>query len=426
MEISKVVTAAVLAVSILQYSGAASASALEDGRVAIIHASKSTIDRELKLLRQLKASGIIVIGRYLARCYQADHPTKTLVRGSSTSESEEIKSIFGLGMAVVSIYQYRAGVAEGVRKFTRGLSDLGMNCEQTRSVQEISVRRANGLWTSRDEGTLDGEAAAEQASRLGQPKNTAIYFGVDYNYTGSDAERLGLIRYFESVRRVLDRPEYGYRVGAYGNGAALGLLIGKQPDSVKLVDLTWLSPSRSYQGTSEFYSSGDWDIFHAQSNNAVIFTDDGECVEYEYDVDIQNPRFATKDLGFWFRDTTYSVPEYRTLPIFEQRRFICGAKGVVRPARVKICDARPRRRSNRCVLDRACVGQVVRILPGHEKEKHHLIDYWDDGGSYGKISALRLTRSLSIRPLYDKERRSKTSCTCAGSTEDAPCNGEFR
>lgn len=412
------------------------ADEMQAGRIAIIHASKSTIldeqgnsrgtlGGEPKLLRQLREAGVQAIGRYLARCFQKAHPTKMLIKGGKTSEREEVAAIFAARMAVVSIYQYRAGDEEGKNKFTHGLADADQQCENTPSRAAILQRRQRGYWTPADEGILDAEAAAEQAKRLHQPKKSVIYFGIDYPYGGTKEEKEGITAYFKNVREILSRPEHDYKVGAYGNGAVLTYLLGEKPGDLRLVDHTWISPSRSYQRTSEFHSSGRWSLMQSQSDNKIMFTNSGGCFEYEYDADIQNIKLAGENVGFWFKDDLYKVPLERTNAVFNQRRFICSIRDVTAGISSNRCSPLPER-GKTCTADRDCMVRAVRILPGNQGDPNPPVDFWDYGGLYSRVPSKRLTRSFDTKPLYDAGERNRANCLCHGSNAGAPCTSDFR
>jgi hypothetical protein len=412
------------------------ADELTAGRIAIIHASKSTIldeqghsrgqlDGEPKLLKQLRDAGVQVIGRYMARCFQPEHPTKMLIKGGTNGEREEVEAIFDARMAVASIYQYRAGDEEGKEKFTRGLADGDARCENTSSRAAILEGRKRGEWLAADEGTLDAEAAVEQARRLKQPKKTVIYFGVDYLYEATASEKAGIAAYFQSVRAVFSRPENDFKIGAYGNGAVLTLLLGEKPLDPKLVDHTWISPSRGYERTSEFHSGGRWSLMQSQSDNNIMFTNSGVCFEYEYDTDIQNIKMVDDDLGFWFKDKLYEMPSERTKSVFNQRRFICSIRDVKMGVSSNRCNPLPNE-AKACVTDRDCSVRTIRVLPTNTDLANPQVDFWDYGGLYSHVPSKRLTASMLTKPLFRADERNQAKCLCSGSNTSIPCNPEFQ
>ena len=104
---------------------------------------------------------------------------------------------------------------------------------------------------------MDAEAAILHATILGQPEHTTIYFGIDYDFNGeNEDEKRGLIEYFQKINEIFDHDKR-YFVGAYANGAALKLLLEWNKDK-PLVRNTWISPSRGYHGTTDFYNHMPW------------------------------------------------------------------------------------------------------------------------------------------------------------------------
>lgn len=176
---------------------ASHAGDLEDGRIAIVHASQSTIrddsENRREVLTHLRDSGVAIVGRYLSRCRQGSKNnnfwTKRLINGGTTKR-EEADAIFHAGLAVISIYQYKSGDSSGRTKYTRGLREQApRDCEDTVASRKIAARPnpADRVSMSAiDEGELDAWAAVSQAHAIGQPARTAIYFGVDYNFNIKD------------------------------------------------------------------------------------------------------------------------------------------------------------------------------------------------------------------------------------------------
>jgi hypothetical protein len=89
---------------------------------------------------------------------------------------------------------------------------------------------------------------------VGQPKDSAIYFAVDFNCDDSDLARQ-IVPYFQSIRAVFVDRGSPYKIGVYGNGLACEKLLG-----TGLCAYTWLSNSTSFNGTKEFYVSKRWSL----------------------------------------------------------------------------------------------------------------------------------------------------------------------
>ncbi len=118
----------VLLLSAAVFSAAISCSSIatpiEEGRIAIIDVSESTVvDQDVKIFQNLKDSGVLVIGRYFARCQQfRSHGQlwrKRLIDGDPTDPAGEARAI-NAHFALMSIYQYHS---DNVKKFTDGLDD---------------------------------------------------------------------------------------------------------------------------------------------------------------------------------------------------------------------------------------------------------------------------------------------------------------
>ena len=109
-------------------------------------------------------------------------------------------------------------------------SDLGMWCG--------AVYEASGAIFSGDQGVLDANRALEQATQVGQPKGSAIYFAVDTGIGAGPA----VLAYFASVAAIL-RPA-GYKVGAYGPGAVLAATL-----AAGTVDYDWLGGAMGWPGS---------------------------------------------------------------------------------------------------------------------------------------------------------------------------------
>jgi hypothetical protein len=318
---------------------ALSAATAEPLRVAIIDTSKSTIFADdgtprPELIPHLKKSGVLVIGRYYGRCQQynkdGSYWRKRLTDGDPRSPRGEAEAILNAGFAILSIFQYKS---TSIEKFTKGLGEEP--CTETRFKGELAKRPPPAV----SEGMLDAEAALTQAGIVGQPRGSAIYFGVDFDFDmGNAKHRDAIVSYFREVKRQLDAA--GFRLGAYGNGDALTLLLGETPYAPKLIEFAWLSASMAYKSSPPFYEGGRWDLFQTQVDLRTMTANDGACVEYEYDTNVQNPKSTAKDLGFWNRKGTVKVPEARTNAVFLKDRPFHDPKTRVRRRRQKACPER--------------------------------------------------------------------------------------
>ena len=104
-----------------------------------------------------------------------------------------------------------------------------------------------------DSGVADGQIALGQAKAVGQPEGSAIYFALENLPSGYHSSDIpGLKLYAEGVAAVLKGK---YRVGIYSNGSTLSALL-----EAGLCEFAWLSASRGFEGSREFYRSRRWQL----------------------------------------------------------------------------------------------------------------------------------------------------------------------
>ncbi|MET0544733.1 MAG: DUF1906 domain-containing protein, partial [Caulobacterales bacterium] len=101
-------------------------------------------------------------------------------------------------------------------------------------------------------GTEDAQQALKMAEAIGQPKGSAIYFGVDGDWPWASLSD-AIVAYFEDVNRVFDGT--GFDVGIYSNGCTCNLIRTR-----KLAKYFWLSGSTGHSGTQAFYNTGNWTL----------------------------------------------------------------------------------------------------------------------------------------------------------------------
>ena len=126
-------------------------------------------------------------------------------------------------------------------------------------------------------GYSDALAAYSEAKAVGQPKNSAIYFAVDYN--AAPIEIVGSIdQYFRGVYNGMIAAAQGhvpdYRIGVYGSGAVCAYLKG-----ARLAQFAWLSNSTAWRGYNSFI---DWDIRQGMSSPLLSFAQDSNQARGEY------------------------------------------------------------------------------------------------------------------------------------------------
>jgi Domain of unknown function (DUF1906) len=379
----------------LATTSAAGADPLADGRIAIADLSFNLLDLDGKpnqpAFDQLRQSGVLVIGRYYARCPQGRK--RMIDVGINQKPDAEVQEIFHQGFAILSIYQFNS--REG--KFADG--NLYEVCATTKQA-ELNAAPSNIV----KEGILDAEAALSQANAVGQPDKTVIYFGVDYNFQKNNSnEKENVLAYFREIKKQFDSDHlnpHHYRVGAYADGDALELLTDKKEP---LIDIAWLVPSASYSGTSRFHRSGLWDLFQSGADIKTMTSSTGKCAPLDHDVNVQNPD-SKKDFGFWGKQGAFPVPADRTTAIYNQRRFICDAQGLQLPGPQLSCDVPPPVSECSFVPSNgwSCYDRAVRVKPGQDGAGPVVVDRYDNGTFNAPIERKRLTSSFATKPDWNK------------------------
>lgn len=371
-----------------------------DTRVAIIDTAYDT----RPYLDRLKEKGVAVIGRYYARCDQPEYgltEKRMINQGLPSDPSSEIAQIFAKGFAILSIYQYYSNTPNkfrGQNRDGKALPDAGCN------------------WTgaprsAREEAELDVRAAIEQAQAVGQPRGSAIYFGVDFNFTDNDTGTINdMVAYFRVVKERMDAA--GYKTGAYGSGHAHQIL-----KDAGLIDYSWISASRSFSRSSDFHRSGDWHLFQNQVDREWFGAprSGGGCTHgLPLDTNVQN-MFQDSDVGFWRQGQSYAVADERTFDVFATRRFACDGDAVVR--RDKSSSASDTLQATQCKA-----GKALKVPPkidyanaariGDMTDKLAQVDIDDDGTFDGWTWHGNLTGHFGYKPdwIFDTARRNSQSC----------------
>lgn len=164
---------------------------------------------------RLVAAGVKTVIRYYNNANSSTFPSKCLT-------AAELDTMHGAGLSVAVVFQQRGG-ANG------NIADL-----------------------SPANGTRDGKRALALATALGQPKKSAIYFAVDWDYYRPD-DLSRIAGYFQNARTALGAD---YLVGVYGSGT-----VGHNLTQAGLVEHVWLSGSLGWSGTRRALEAGDWSLF---------------------------------------------------------------------------------------------------------------------------------------------------------------------
>lgn len=156
----------------------------------------------------LRGKGVTAVGRY----YRVVHPEWRLTK----AEAEKLS-------------------ASGIKLFTV-YEDTGHNLTLTTA-----------------QGKIDGQNALEQATEVGQPQGTAIYFALEGLPNGYVESDLAAVRkYCAGVKQAIGAK---YELGVYSNGLVCETLLDED-----ICSYTWLSASKSFAGTRDFYRTGRWNL----------------------------------------------------------------------------------------------------------------------------------------------------------------------
>jgi hypothetical protein len=102
-------------------------------------------------------------------------------------------------------------------------------------------------------GLADAANALQRAAAMTQPEGSAIYFALEHLPGGYEAVHVpGVTQYVTGVRQGLQGK---YKIGLYSDGVVLAAML-----DAGLCDYAWLSASRSFAGSKEFYASGRWSL----------------------------------------------------------------------------------------------------------------------------------------------------------------------
>jgi hypothetical protein len=305
------------------------ANEVPDTRVAIVDMSVSSIP----WIDQLQGRGVQAVARYYARAKQDNFVGKRLIDNVDKQKIPEWELLLRNKIAIISVYQYDSSSRS---KFLRDFS----------STPERERKRANERPAPNScafdkesapnrEAFLDAQAARHQAKMVGQPDESPIYFGADFNldaykwetYVDQEGKTKWKHSLDERKRKIksmqLTDAVYNYfhklncllgdRLGVYGNGYTCNLL-----KSAGLVTHTWISESRSFEETPKFLRGEDWNMFQNRIDKSWFYPENvcstnGDVRRLELDTDIQNPN---RPLGSWGAP---AISQARTEAIYAAR-----------------------------------------------------------------------------------------------------------
>lgn len=180
-----------------------------DGWNAVDTNSKLTKHGGDAFVGSLKNQGVHTVIRYYASSQRA-----------KTISEDEARLIVNEGFAILPVYQDN-------NRLANDFSD---------SEGKLAARRAVELFVE----------------PLDQPDGSTILFAVDSDLDKSVIED-NVVAYFRGIKSELARLGRSFRIGAYGSGLTCQTLINKG-----LIEVPWLSMSRGFRGTRDFFESNSW------------------------------------------------------------------------------------------------------------------------------------------------------------------------
>lgn len=118
-------------------------------------------------------------------------------------------------------------------------------------------------------GTQDAQGALQQASAIGQPAGTAIYFTVDYNCASSEISA-NITAYFQALNQTIQT----YKVGVYGSGAVCAAI-----RNAGLAKYAWLCQSTAWTGYTTFT---DWSIKQGAEGTVCGLNADSDVAQNDF------------------------------------------------------------------------------------------------------------------------------------------------
>jgi peptidoglycan hydrolase-like protein with peptidoglycan-binding domain len=165
---------------------------------------------------------------------------------TNDNTSSHIASLKSRGVTAVGRYYSSRASKQLTRPEARALSDAG--------IQIFTVFEDNGdPELSVSSGIHDAQIALQQATSVGQPEGSAIYFALEHLPNGYNASHVpGIGSYFSGLRQVLDGK---YKLGVYSDGVVCDALLDD-----RLCDHAWLSASSAFPGSKYFDRGGRWSL----------------------------------------------------------------------------------------------------------------------------------------------------------------------
>ncbi len=192
----------------------------------------------------------------------------TGVDSSSACTSSSVACLQSEGISFVGRYYSRTTHIEG-KKLTQSeaklLSDAGLLI-----VAVYEDGPTSSSYFSAERGAADAAGAIAQASAIGQPERSAIYFTVDYDATTADIAG-NITAYFAALNAALSGT---YVTGVYGSGAVCSAIL-----KAGYAQLAWLAQSTGWSGYSQFTA---WSIKQGPEQSICGLNSDSDVALEEF------------------------------------------------------------------------------------------------------------------------------------------------
>src|SRR6516164_7637437 len=151
---------------------------------------------------------------------------------TNDNTTSHIASLKSRGVTAVGRYYSSRASKRLTKPEARALSDARINI--------FTVFEDNGdPELSVSSGIHDAQIALQQATAVGQPEGSAIYFALEHLPNGYNASHLpGIRNYCSGLKQVLDG---AYKLGVYSDGVVCDALLNDG-----LCDFAWLSASTGF------------------------------------------------------------------------------------------------------------------------------------------------------------------------------------
>lgn len=200
-------------------------------------------------------------------------------------EKPEAEAILSSGLSLAISYQYNNG-----------------------AITTFNAKRAK----------QDAIKCCQKADEIGQPKESAIYFGVDEGWN-RQAEITKVTEYFQTIKDVVRENGNRFQIGIYGSGLMCAAM-----EKRKLAKFFWIAGlSDGWPGRPDFVRTGKWNLYQN-----ILEVPVGAV---KVDTDIVNPKEAF--IGSFHRPTgggpNVVDSEITDQPSFNEYRLVKGVGNVL-------------------------------------------------------------------------------------------------